>query len=56
MHRIQLTVQINAELRDRLKLLAVKRRKKLWELVTEVVEAYLVDVAEEVEAEAKLDC
>jgi len=55
MHRIQMTVQLNAELRDRLKLLAVKKRKKLWELVEQSVEAYLADVAE-VESEAKLDC
>jgi len=41
---IQLTVRIKADLHDRLKLLAITRRKKLWEIVEQSIEAYLLDI------------
>jgi len=43
---IQLTVRIKADLHDRLKLLAVTRQKKLWEIVEQSIEAYLLSVEE----------
>ena len=41
MHRTQLTTWLRIDLRDRLKITAIKRKKKLWQLVEESIEAYL---------------
>lgn len=41
MARVNLTVHIEAEAHNQLKLQSVKQQKRMWQLVQEIVEEYL---------------